>query len=132
MSNTDISEILINDKAIKSEVSKLRKIFKKHYTAPNEKGKNVNTDRGEMLERLIYEAAFCRTVLAEAQRLIKNQGLETTTVNASQTFKKAVPAVGIYSDYLRTYTKVIDLLISFIPDKKEKKESRLAALLLSD
>ena len=132
MGDVPNSEILINDKAIKAEMSKLRKIFKKHFTEKNEKGKPVNTDRGDLLDRLIFEAAFCRTVLAEAQRLIKNQGLETTTVNASQKFQKAVPAVGIYSDYLRTFTKVIDMLISYIPDKKDKKESRLAALFLSD
>ena len=112
MGDVQNSEILINDKAIKAEMSKLRKIFKKHFAEKNEKGKLVNTDRGDLLDRLIFEAAFCRTVLAEAQRLIKNQGLETTTVNASQKFQKAVPAVGIYSDYLRTYTKVIDMLIS--------------------
>lgn len=132
MGDVKNSELLLSDKAIKAEVTKLRRIFKKHFTEKDEKGKSVNTDRGDLLERLIHEAAFCRVVLAEAQRLIKTQGLETTTVNASQKFQKAVPAVGIYSDYLRTYTKVIDMLISYIPDKKNKKESRLAALLLSD
>ena len=132
MEDTKNSELLINDKAIKAEVGRLKRIFKKHYTEPNEKGKNVNTDRGDLLERLIYEAAFTRCILKEAQRLIKAQGLETVTVNASQKFQKAVPAVGIYSDYLRTYTKVIDMLISYIPDKTDKKESRLKALLLSD
>lgn len=132
MGDVSKSEILINDKAIRAETTKLRKIFKRHYTETNEKGKEVNTDRGDMLDRLIHEAAFCRAVLAEAQRLIKNQGLETTTVNASQKFQKAVPAVGIYSDYLRTYTKVIDMLISYIPDKADKKKSRLAALFIDD
>ena len=132
MGDVKNSELLLSDKAIKAEVTKLLRIFKKHFTEKDEKGKSVNTDRGDLLERLIHEAAFCRVVLAEAQRLIKTQGLETTTVNASQKFQKAVPAVGIYSDYLRTYTKVIDMLISYIPDKKNKKESRLAALLLSD
>lgn len=132
MGDVQKSEILINDKAIKAEVKKLSEIFKKHFAEKNEKGKLINTDKGDMLERLIREAAFCRVVLAEAQRLIKTQGLETTTVNASQKFRKAVPAVGIYSDYLRTYTKVIDMLISYIPETKDKKESRLAALLLSD
>lgn len=132
MEDVNSSEILINDKAIRAEMSKLRKIFKKHYTEENEKGKQVNTDRGQLLERLIHEAAFSRCVLAEAQRLIKKQGLEMETVNASQRFKKAVPAVAIYSEYLRTYTKVIDMLITYIPDKKERKDSRLKALLLSD
>ena len=121
MGDVKNSELLLSDKAIKAEVTKLRRIFKKHFTEKDEKGKSVNTDRGDLLERLIHEAAFCRVVLAEAQRLIKTQGLETTTVNASQKFQKAVPAVGIYSDYLRTYTKVIDMLISYIPDKKNKK-----------
>ena len=132
MGNSNNSELLINDKAIKAEVGKLRRIFKKHYTEPNKKGKQVNTDRGELLERLIYEAAFTRCILKEAQRLIKAQGLETVTVNASQKFTKAVPAVSIYADYLRTYTKVIDMLISYIPGKEDKRESRLKALLLSD
>jgi hypothetical protein len=132
MADSKNSEILINDKAIKTEMSKLRRIFKKHYTERNDKGKEVNTDRGNMLERLIYEAAFTRCVLMEAQRLIKEQGLETITINASQKFQKAVPAVGIYSDYLRTYTKVIDMLISYIPDKAVKKESKLLALMLND
>jgi hypothetical protein len=132
MEDTKISEILINDKAVKAEMNKLKKIFKKHYVEQNENGKSINTDKGNMIERLIAEAAFVRCVLFEAQRLIKSQGLETTTINASQKFKKAVPAVAIYSDYLRTYTQVIDKLISYIPEKEERKESRLAALLLSD
>ena len=132
MGDVKNSELLLSDKAIKAEVTKLRRIFKKHFTEQDEKGKSVNTDRGDLLERLIHDDACCCEMRAEAQRLIKTQGLETTTVNASQKFQKAVPAVGIYSDYLRTYTKVIDMLISYIPDKKNKKESRLAALLLSD
>lgn len=132
MEGSPISEILINDKAIRTEVKKLRKIFRKHYTETNDSGKNVNTDRGDLLERLIHEAAFTRCILSEAQRLIKEQGLEAETVNASQRFRKAVPAVNIYAEYLRTYTKVIDLLISYIPDKNERKVSRLAAMLLND
>ena len=132
MEDVKTSELLITDKAIKAEILKLRKIFKKHYTEKNEKGKDVNTDRGNLLERLIYEAAFTRCVLSEAQRLIKEQGLETVTVNASQKFIKAVPAVSIYADYLRTYTKIIDTLINYIPDKTDKKESRLKALLMND
>ncbi len=130
--DSNISEILITDSAIKKEMNKLKKIFKNYYTEENEKGKIVTTDKGDLIERLISEAAFVRCVLLEAQRLIKLGGLETTTVNASQKFKKAVPAVGIYSDYLKVYTTVIDKLISYIPQKEERKTSRLEALFLSD
>lgn len=132
MTSCKISEILITDKAISKEKNKLKKIFKNYFIEEDEKGKKSTTDKGDLIERLIVEAAFVRCVLAEAQRLIKSSGLETTTVNSSQKFKKAVPAVGIYSDYLRTYTTVIDKLISYIPEKGDRKNSRLEALLLGD
>lgn len=132
MADTQISEILITDKAIKAEKNRLTKIFKKYYTEVGENGKNVTTDKGSLIERLIAEAAFVRCVLLEAQRLIKIGGLETTTVNASQKFRKAVPAVSIYSDYMRTYTGVIDKLISYIPDKTERKKSKFEALMFGE
>lgn len=132
MSSCEISEILITDKAISKEKNKLKRIFKNYFIEEDEKGKKSITDKGDLIERLIAEAAFVRCVLAEAQRLIKSSGLETTTVNSSQKFRKAVPAIGIYSDYLRTYTTVIDKLISYIPEKSDRKNSRLEALLLGD
>lgn len=128
--NEKTSELLISDKAVKQEMNRLKKIFKKHYREIDENGKSHNSDKGELIERLISEAAFVRCVLLEAQRLIKSQGLETTTVNASQKFRKAIPAVTIYSDYMRTYTSVINTLISYIPEKSERKQSRLEALML--
>ena len=129
MADRQISDILITDKAIKAEKNRLTKIFKNYFTETDETGKKVVTDKGNLIERLIAEAAFVRCVLTEAQRLIKKDGLETTTVNASQKFRKAVPAVTIYNDYMRTYTAVIDKLISYIPEKSERKKSKFEALM---
>jgi hypothetical protein len=130
MEDAKSSELFVSDKEVKKEINKLKKIFKKHYQELDKNGKSHNSDKGELIERLISEAAFIRCVLFEAQRLIKLQGLETTTVNATQKFRKAVPAVTIYSDYMRTYTSVINTLISYIPEKSERKQSRLEALML--
>lgn len=132
MADKQISDILITDKAIKAEKNRLMKIFKKYFSEVGENGKNTVTDKGSLIERLIAEASFVRCVLSEAQRLIKKDGIETTTVNASQKFRKAVPAVTIYNDYMRTYTAVIDKLISYIPDKTERKKSKFEALMFGE
>lgn len=125
-------EILVNDSVIKKEKRKLMKIFEKAVKEVGDDGKKRFTDKGIMLEGLIDEAAFVRSVLLEAKRLIKTDGIETTTINGSQKYKNATPATKIYAEYLRTYTPLVNSLLEYIPEKKEKKQARLAALLIDD
>ena len=132
MATSKNTEILVNDSVIKKEKRKLMKIFEKAVKEVDEDGKKRFTDKGIMLEGLIDEAAFVRSVLLEAKRLIKNDGIETTTINGSQKYKNATPATKIYAEYLRTYTPLVNSLLEHIPEKKEKKQARLAALLIDD
>lgn len=125
-------EILVNDSVIKKEKRKLMKIFEKAVKEVGDDGKKRFTDKGIMLDGLIDEAAFVRSVLLEAKRLIKTDGIETTTINGSQKYKNATPATKIYAEYLRTYTPLVNSLLEYIPEKKEKKQARLAALLIDD
>lgn len=125
---TKKDEILVTDEVIKKEKRRLLKIFDSAIKEEDERGKKVLTDKGAMLSSLIDEAAFVRAVLLEARRLIKLGGIETITVNGSQKYKNATPATKIYAEYLRTYTPLINSLLEHIPEKKEKKQSRLAAL----
>ena len=126
------TDILVNDTVIKKEKRKLMKIFEKAVKEVGDDGKKRFTDKGIMLEGLIDEAAFVRSVLLEAKRLIKTDGIETTTINGSQKYKNATPATKIYAEYLRTYTPLVNSLLEHIPEKKEKKQARLAALLIDD
>ena len=132
MAKTKSTEILVNDSVIKKEKRKLMKIFEKAVKEVGDDGKKRFTDKGIMLEGLIDEAAFVRSVLLEAKRLIKTDGIETTTINGSQKYKNATPATKIYAEYLRTYTPLVNSLLEHIPEKKEKKQARLAALLIDD
>lgn len=132
MADKQTSDFFISDKAIKSEKTKLTKIFKKYFSEVDENGKNKLTDKGCLIEKVIEEAAFLKCVLLEAKKIIQKDGIETTTINASQKFRKAVPAVVIYKDYVSEYTKTIDRLINHIPDKTERKKSRFEALMLGE
>ena len=132
METSKNTEILVNDSVIKKEKRKLMKIFEKAVKEVGNDGKKRFTDKGIMLEGLIDEAAFVRSVLLEAKRLIKTDGIETTTINGSQKYKNATPATKIYAEYLRTYTPLVNSLLEHIPEKKEKKQARLAALLIDD
>ena len=128
MATSKNTEILVNDSVIKKEKRKLMKIFEKAVKEVGDDGKKRFTDKGIMLEGLIDEAAFVRSVLLEAKRLIKTDGIETTTINGSQKYKNATPATKIYAEYLRTYTPLVNSLLEHIPEKK----ARLAALLIDD
>ena len=132
MATSKNTEILVNDSVIKKEKRKLMKILEKAVKEVGDDGKKRFTDKGIMLEGLIDEAAFVRSVLLEAKRLIKTDGIETTTINGSQKYKNATPATKIYAEYLRTYTPLVNSLLEHIPEKKEKKQARLAALLIDD
>ena len=132
MATSKNTEILVNDSVIKKEKRKLMKIFEKAVKEVGDDSKKRFTDKGIMLEGLIDEAAFVRSVLLEAKRLIKTDGIETTTINGSQKYKNATPATKIYAEYLRTYTPLVNSLLEHIPEKKEKKQARLAALLIDD
>ena len=132
MATSKNTEILVNDSVIKKEKRKLMKIFEKAVKEVGDDGKKRFTDKGIMLEGIIDEAAFVRSVLLEAKRLIKTDGIETTTINGSQKYKNATPATKIYAEYLRTYTPLVNSLLEHIPEKKEKKQARLAALLIDD
>lgn len=126
------TDILVNDTVIKKEKRKLMKIFDTAVKEVADDGKKRFTDKGIMLEGLIDEAAFVRAVLLEAKRLIKADGIETTTINGSQKYKNATPATKIYAEYLRTYTPLVNSLLEHIPEKKEKKQARLAALAFGE
>lgn len=130
MSKKEI-EILVNDTVIKREKRKLTKIFDSVLKETSENGKKTLTDKGTMLDALIDEAAFVRAVLLEAKRLIKTDGIETTTINGSQRYKNATPATKIYAEYLRTYTPLVNSLLEHIPEKKEKKQARFEAMFLN-
>ena len=132
LKDMEISEILVNEKAQKKELSKLLKIFREAIKPAGADGKRRYTDKGPILENLVNEAAFVRCVLAEARAKIQDEGIETVTVNASQKFKKVTPAVQVYSDYLKTYTQLINSLIAHIPERQERKQARLAALMMDD
>lgn len=132
MATSKNTEILVNDSVIKKEKRKLMKIFEKAIKEVGDDGKKRFTDKGIMLEGLVEEAAFVRCVLLEAKRLIKTDGIETTTINGSQKYKNATPATKIYAEYLRTYTPLVNSLLEHIPEKKEKKQARLAAMLIDD
>lgn len=86
-----------------------------------------DTNKKELVNSLIEEAAFLKVACLQAKEELKKEGLTTETVNASQKFKKAHPSAAIYEKYSRQYTAIIHTLIEYLPPKEQEEVDRLAA-----
>lgn len=108
----------LNDKQIKKEIARLKKMFTQ---IEDENKKNL-------VVSLIEEAAFIKVTLTQAKEEMKQEGITTETKNAAQHFIKAHPAAAIYEKYSRQYTQIINQLIEYLPPVEKKKVSKLAGL----
>lgn len=109
---------VLNDKNVKKEITKLKKLFKGIE----------DEDRKTLVNSVIEEAAFLKVALTQAKEELKSEGLTAETKNASQRFIKAHPSTTIYEKYARQYTQIINQLIEYLPPKEKKEVSKLAAL----
>lgn len=109
---------ILNDKNVKKEIRKLKKMF----------DGIEDEDRKTLVNSLIEEAAFLKVALTQAKEELKAEGLTAETKNASQKFIKAHPSTTIYEKYARQYTQIINNLIEYLPQKEKKTVSKLAAL----
>lgn len=109
---------VLNDRNVKKEITKLKKLFKGIE----------DEDRKTLVNSVIEEAAFLKVALTQAKEELKVEGLTAETKNASQHFIKAHPSTAIYEKYARQYTQIINQLIEYLPPKEKKEVSRLAAL----
>ena len=105
------------DKKIKSEISRLRGIFK-----------NLEENKRKVVESLIKTAAFMAVSLEELQALINEKGYTEEYQNGeNQSGVKQSEEVKTHIAMTKNYTSVIKLLVELVPASK-KKDGKLEAL----
>lgn len=100
---------------IQKNVNKKRKELTKLFA-------NWDEEKKRILNPIIEEMAFLIVAIEECKKDMLENGLKTTTVNASQQFCKANPSTKIYSDYLKAFKDNIKLLLDYAPTEKEEDE----------
>ncbi len=109
------------DKKIKSEVSRLKKIFK-----------NLDENKKKILEPIIESTAFLRVSMGELSEIINSEGYTEEYINGkNQSGIKKSAEVDIYTQMSKNLTANIKLLCDNSPPE-DRKESRLAALRFDD
>lgn len=109
---------IMTSRKINTEVNKLVKMFE------DIEDENKKT----LVKSMLEEATFLKVALLQAKAELIAEGLTTETKNASQRFVKAHPSTTIYQKYSAQYTQIINSLIGYLPEKKQEKISKLAAL----
>lgn len=96
------------EKRIKKEKNRLKKIYK-----------DLPEKEYATAIKLIDNVAFMVVTLEDLKELINNEELITTTVNASQTFKKENPALTAYNKMYANFLKGIQQLNSLLPEQNK-------------
>ena len=96
------------DKRIKSEISKLNKIFK-----------NISEDKKKLCQNLIRNAAFMAVTLEDLQEIIREEGPIKTLTNGNgfDTIQEH-PAQKSYTAMITRYSSIIKQLQDLLPDNK--------------
>ena len=111
---------ILTEGNIKKEFNAIKKMFRSV--------KDDDLDKMKMIERIIEEVAFQKVAMKAAKADMIQNGLQTTTKNASQKFVKENPAVQTYEKYARAYTSNMKTLIDMLPPKQKKEVSRIMQL----
>lgn len=111
---------ILTEANIKKEFNQIKRMFRSI--------KDEDPDKMRMIEKIIEEVAFQKVAMRTAKAELIQNGLQTTTKNASQRFVKENPAVQTYDKYARSYASNIKTLIDMLPPKQKKEVSRIMAL----
>ncbi len=104
---------LDKEKAIKKEVNRLKRIFKKID----------DDDKKELSERLIKQLAFMSVTLSELQETINTDGSVELFEQGSQRMLREHPAVKSYNSMIKNYNSTIKQLIDLLPKSEQKAVS---------
>ncbi|WP_122639848.1 MULTISPECIES: hypothetical protein [unclassified Romboutsia] len=110
--NEQLLQKLEKEKKIKTEINRLKKIYKDF---PKEKVK--------VLEGLIQEAAFMKISLEEMREDLLTNGLTEIFEQGSQSFDRERPQVKIYTTFMQRYSRVMKQLIDLLPEEEKKEEA---------
>lgn len=108
---------LLQEVEIYKEKAKLKKIFK-----------DMEKNKKNLVDGLLNEAAFLVCLQSECKKILREEGVNVETINATQSFLKEHPSAGTYLNSVSKYNAIIKTLLDHIPPEK-KKGSRLAALM---
>ena len=94
-------------KKIKTELTKLKKVFK-----------DLPEDKRRIVDGLIQEAAFMRATLEETREIVDREGVIELFEQGTQRFLREHPATKVYASLVNRYSAVIKQLIDLLPDNK--------------
>lgn len=110
--NEQLLQKLEKEKKIKSEINRLKKIYK-----------DFPKDKVKVLEGLIQEAAFMKISLEEMREDLLTNGLTELFEQGSQRFDRERPQVKIYTTFMQRYSGVMKQLIDLLPAEQKKEEN---------
>ena len=108
----DISEQLEREKKIKSEINRLKKLYK-----------DLSKDKAKVLEGLIKDAAFMRITLDEFREVLIRHGTTEIFKQGKQEIKVERHESKLYLPYIQKYSQVMNQLIDLLPPEEQKKEA---------
>lgn len=116
LSLLDEARLLDITNQINTEKNRLVKIFKKPYMLDG-KITAEGRDRLMVIDGLISNAAFMKTVLSELRDIINRKGYTEVYKNGeNQTGIKKSSEVDIYNTMIKNYTSVIKQLTDLLPE----------------
>lgn len=110
---------MVEDKKIKQEITRLRKIFK-----------DLDGDKKELADRLINRAAFMMGTLETLEEDVKINGPVITSVNGNGfNVTQENPAQKSYNVMIRNYNGVIKALFEMLPDSNGEQDELMKFLV---
>lgn len=97
------------EKKIKTELNKLKKLFK-----------DLEKDKVEMANRLMQQASFMYVTLLELQEMINEEGSVDLFEQGSQKMIREHPAVKSYNSMIKNYSATIKQLNDLLPKNEAK------------
>lgn len=99
------------EKRVKSKQNKLKKLFK-----------DIEENKKNLVESLIYNAAFMSVKLEDLIKHISDNGIKEEYKNGENQFgyKESVE-MKTYNTIIKNYTNVIKQLTDLLPEKKQKE-----------
>lgn len=99
------------EKRVKSKQNKLKKLFK-----------DIEENKKNLVESLIYNAAFMSVKLEDLSNYIMENGIKEEYQNGENQFgyKESVE-MKTYNTIIKNYTNVIKQLTDLLPEKKQKE-----------
>lgn len=109
--NEQLATKLEKEKKIKSEVNRIKKLFKDF---PKEKIK--------VMESLFSESAFMKIQLEELRSYLLENGMTEIFEQGEQCFRREKPETKIYTTLIQRYSNSMKQILDYLPNEVKKNE----------